>query len=57
MLIYEGRTCTGSAKRVGKVIALAFARKGYAVVVHYKTSKKDSFIKLQRLITIHGQSL
>lgn len=33
---------TGSAKRVGKTIAVALARKGYAVVVHYKTSKKEA---------------
>ena len=33
---------TGSAKRVGKVIAFALAQKGYAVVLHYKTSRKEA---------------
>lgn len=33
---------TGSAKRVGKIIALALARRGAHVMVHYRTSEKEA---------------
>lgn len=33
---------TGSAKRVGKVIALTLAQQGYDIVVHYKNSKQEA---------------
>jgi NAD(P)-dependent dehydrogenase (short-subunit alcohol dehydrogenase family) len=33
---------TGSAKGLGKSIALALAKKGFCIVVHYKSSKKDA---------------
>lgn len=40
----KGKTAlvTGSAKRVGKVIATALARKGANIAVHYNTSKADA---------------
>lgn len=33
---------TGSAKRIGKAIAIALAKKGANIVVHYQTSKKEA---------------
>lgn len=33
---------TGAAKRIGRTIALAFAQRGWDVVVHYRTSEADA---------------
>ncbi|OGR56747.1 MAG: hypothetical protein A3I11_03565 [Elusimicrobia bacterium RIFCSPLOWO2_02_FULL_39_32] len=33
---------TGSAKRVGKTIALALAKRGANLIIHYKNSKKEA---------------
>ncbi len=33
---------TGAAKRVGRAIALAFARKGCPILLHYNTSRADA---------------
>ncbi len=33
---------TGAAKRIGRVIAIELARRGFAVAIHYNTSKEEA---------------
>ncbi len=45
---------TGAAKRIGRTIALAFAQRGWDVVVHYGTSAEEAQETVAR-IEAHGQ--
>ena len=47
---------TGSAKRVGKSIALALARKGAHVLVHYRTSKQEALSTVDQIRQMGVQS-
>ena len=33
---------TGSAKRIGRVIAIELARRGFSVAIHYNTSRSEA---------------
>lgn len=33
---------TGAAKRIGKALALGFAKKGFSILLHYNTSEKEA---------------
>ena len=33
---------TGGSKRIGKEIAINFAKQGYNIILHYNTSKKEA---------------
>jgi len=48
---------TGSAKRVGKVIATALARKGANIAVHYNTSKADAEATAAELRALNIESM
>ena len=44
---------TGGAKRIGRIIALNLAKKGYDIAIHYNTSTKEA-LKLQKEIADLG---
>ena len=35
---------TGGSKRIGKEIAINFAKQGYNIILHYNTSKKEALL-------------
>lgn len=43
---------TGGARRVGKTIALALARDGYDIALHYNSSKHDAEMVMKEIHTI-----
>lgn len=47
---------TGAARRVGKAIAMALARAGYAVAVHYRTSAKEARAVVAAIIDCGGRA-
>ncbi len=51
-----GRTAlvTGAAKRLGSALALALARQGVQVIVHYNTSPKEAGQVLEEIQAHHG---
>lgn len=57
----QGKTVliTGGAKRVGKAIALALAKKGAHIAISYLTSKREAFESLDQLLNtgIHAIAL
>ena len=42
MLTNKVALVTGSSKRIGKAIAIALAKEGADVVIHYNNSKKEA---------------
>jgi NAD(P)-dependent dehydrogenase (short-subunit alcohol dehydrogenase family) len=42
---------TGGAHRLGKVLALALARRGYAILVHYHSSTEEAAVTLDEIRT------
>ncbi|MBI2345299.1 MAG: SDR family oxidoreductase [Deltaproteobacteria bacterium] len=53
MVIYDNVILvTGAALRVGRAIALALARDGARIVVHYNRSRKDAFRTVRELESI-----
>jgi pteridine reductase len=45
---------TGSAKRIGRNIALFLAKNGWDVIIHYNSSENEA-LKLQKAITLLGR--
>lgn len=52
----KGKTVlvTGAAKRIGRAIALGFAKKGSRVLVHYHTSSQDAETLIEELKEYQG---
>jgi pteridine reductase len=53
-LIGKTALVTGAAKRLGRVLALALARQGVQVVVHYNTSQAEAGQVLEEIQQQHG---
>ena len=49
MLLNKTVLITGAAKRIGKEIALAIAKKKYNIISHYNTSKKEANVLSKKL--------
>lgn len=47
---------TGSAKRIGKAMVLAFHQAGYKVIIHYHHSETEAFALAQHCSTIRANS-
>jgi pteridine reductase len=47
---------TGAARRIGREIALACAKKGARIVVHYNTSHEDAEETAQEIHTLGGEA-
>lgn len=54
----RGRTAlvTGSARRVGRVIALALAQAGMRLIVHYHTSQQEAYTLCLRISELGGEA-
>jgi len=48
---------TGAAKRVGRTIALEFARRGWAVAVHYRKSETEAHEVVARISSKGGRAI
>ncbi len=48
---------TGGARRVGKAIALALAADGFAVVVHYHSSKHEATATVRELVALGAEAI
>lgn len=48
---------TGAARRIGRAIALDFARHGWAVAIHYKTSADDAAAVVHEIVAGGGRAI
>lgn len=48
---------TGAAKRIGRTIALALAKDGYAVAIHYNSSAKDADALVSEVVNSGGKAI
>ena len=47
---------TGAAKRIGREMALSFFQKGWDIVIHYNSSKKDAIALADEMNTQRSNS-
>lgn len=57
MLVQKVAVVTGSAKGLGKAIALALADEGYIVVIHYRKSRDEANKVLEQIKTKSAKSI
>jgi len=48
---------TGSSSRIGRSAAYAFSRKGYAVVVHYKSNREGGLETVRKIHKTGGEAI